>query len=833
MVTIPELEFINRGSELTLLKAYLQRPRGAMPAAIIIRSPPGVGKSRLTDQLSMDPGRPELLFCIVDPDVQGNSESRLHEGFFVQRCAERLNWMASAGEAPWATLRTFLQSRRLKTAKEKRPSDLIADLPGPRSAYKLFVDYASRLLSLGEFAPDKLLTSDRSEAVRLCEEYAEFVLTAHPLALIVREVQHCDHRSLRTLVRWTESMLQLDLLIEYTSQTGEFEHRHQKLLYPLTALGRYFYTFDLINLEQGHLEHLIRTNVRSDFSIEVDAYTSWNGNLRSLVEVQVQVTVGQRIASRQQIGEALCDLTKTIEAHISSLPSLYKVILAICSAHVESVDGAVLSDAISRIAPLTSPLLLGKALSELIDTHRFLIARDGVYRIHNESVADALLGIPAIRPVLAAAEKALRDYYSEVVFESKFDRVGASAAVRQFFRLCASTKDVVRLLRATEVLSDEVENAQDPSLYVEIIGSAVAATPQLYADDHDVLLGWAGSLAYSIGDFPKADGLLSQMHNPDTVCLVMRACALSETGGHDEALSIASALRRNTAEYEHGLVADLIEGLIAGCCGDKEGARRLLTGAIENRRYSGSPLLGYAFRFFEVVENYAGCIEYLERSILWFDKFNLQKAKAFSQAAAAVLVARMGKIAEGRAMIDEAVRILGLRPPSRHLLLNNMAAVELLSETPDAENCKRLLGEAIRYVRDDFSEVTILSNLSLAHWIANETAQAVDCVDKVMQIIGDHDFADQEIYWPVCFNAGQVMNHMGFPERAEEIMRIPGEQSRPPEMNREYWDFRFGNGSLKDERYGYLASRPYHPLYLSSWLFESDGLSLLRQEQPQ
>lgn len=831
MISINDLEFINRGTELALLKNYLLRERGAMPAAIIIRSPPGVGKSRLTDQLSLSSGVADLAFCIVDPEIQGNTGSaRLHDGFFIQRCAERLDSMAASADVPWATLKKFLKSRKLKTAREKKRSDLIDELPSPRSVYKIALDYASRLFSFGNFSSEKLLSSDSSDAVRICEEYAESILESYSIALVMREAQYCDHRSLRALVRWTESVHRLDLLIEYTSHNCEFEHGHQKLLYPLTALDRYFYVFDLVRLDAGHLEHLIRMNVRSDFAIEAKTYMSWNGNLRSLIEMQFQVLVGHKIASPQQVGEVLCDLTKTLETHIASLSPLLRIILATCSAHVESIAGSVLVDTVVSISPATSPLLLERALSELIETHRFIIVRDGTYRIHNETVADALHGVAEIQPLLAAAEKALREYYSKLVFDSKFEGIGMAAAVRQFFRLCARTKDVVGLFRATEALSKEIAGAQDPCLYVEVISSAVIADSNLYADSNDGLLRWAALLAYDVGNFFQTDKLLSRVLSPDAMSLAMHACALSETGGHDQALQIAEELRQRATQDDTRLVADLLEGVIAGCRGDQEHARSRLLTAINNPSYANSPLLGYAYRFFESIEGYAGCIDYLNRSIAWFGKFGLQRSKALSQAATAVLTARMGKIAEARLMIGEAAQILEAKPSSRHLLLNNMAAVDLLSDEPEPDICKQLLGEALRYVRDDFSEVTILSNLSLAHWVANEFEQAQDCVEKILQILGDHDFADQEIYWPLCFNAALVIKDAGFPARAQELLKLPSERVHLPKMNQQYWAFRYGENVLLENQYCFLASRPYHPLYLSTWLIESDGLSLLKQE---
>jgi tetratricopeptide (TPR) repeat protein len=833
MAVVDDLEFINRNTELASLTSWLQRNSAQTSALIVICSPSGFGKSRLTQQLSIRCQReiPTLLFCMVEPDIQVNTGSvRLHDGFFLQRCAEQLSSMADAHIAPWPSLSEFLKSRKWTTVKDKKKADWISEIPSLKSAYKLLFDYASRTFSFGSFSPTKLLASDSHEAVKICTEYTEFVLSANTTALVIRQVQHCDLQSLRTLLDWSQLLPNFDLILEYTSKTGEFEPAHQKLIVRQAGNNRNFHILDIVRLDAGHLEHLIRTNVHSDFCIETDAYLSWDGNLRSIIEMQFRVGIARKITNSEQLQHVLGNLSSTIESHITALPSLHRMVLAICSAHIESIDDRVLAQAVRMIAPATSPLLLKKTIADLIDIHKFLTQTNGSYRIHNETVADALYDLPSFRPLFATAEKALREYYVELVSKVAWDSVGVAAAVRQVFRLCARTKDAVGLLRATDALSAEVSCTQDQSLYVEVVATAIAADPELYAGDHDRLVIWAASLAYDIGNCEQAEHLLSVLREPDAVCLTMRACALQEVGRHDEALQLAAELRANQTQVDVCLAAELIEAIVRGCRGEHDDARRHLNRLIAEPRYANRPLLGYAYRFFEVTEEYTECIEQLNLSIAWFDRFGMERSKAYSQAATAVLIARTGDITSARAMIAEAIRVLSHKVQDRHLLLNNLAAIELLSNTPDFDDCKRLLSEALRYVRDDYSEVTVLSNLSLSYFGLQDYESARECVEKVILILGDHSFASQEIYWPLCFNAAQILLAIGQHERAQEISQLPRKRAGSPRQNRQYWAFRYGDSTDHGDQCRYLASRPHHPLYLSHWLIDLDGLSLLNQE---
>ncbi|PLY99957.1 hypothetical protein CY652_23590 [Burkholderia sp. WAC0059] len=826
-----DMEFINRSGETAFLMERLHHRETSTPALIIIRSPSGVGKSRLTQQVAArcEEEIPGLSFCIVEPEIQVNTASvRLHDGFFLQRCAEQLSRTRPERAALWPSFSSYVKSQRWTTVSQKSKLDLVADVPSWRSAYKLAFDYVSRFMSLGGFAPAKLLTSDSRDAITICATYAEAILSGHRVALVIREVQHCDIQSLRTFLEWSQFYPALDLILEYTSYTNEFEPAHQKLFARLADKRQNFHIWDLEKLELGHLEYLIRTNVDSSISVTADAHLSWSGNLYSVLEMRFQVSIAQAISSPEQVTRALGNLPSILSDHIGRLSSPHRLVLAICLAHVESISEEVLRLAMQSIQPVTSPLLLKNLLRDLVDVHRFLDDRWGAYRIHIEAVADTLREMPALRMLIAAAEKGLRDYYSRVIFDADWDTVGMAVAMRQFFRLCAKTRDATGLLRATEVLSAHVAGTQDQALYSEIVATAVSAEPDLYASDHDKLLIWAASLAYDVSNFGRAESLLAMLKEPDEFSGLMRACAMQEIGRHDDALQLVADLRSKTTATDVVLAADLIKALVLGCHGQLDEARGILHGLVDKPEYEESPILGFAYRFFEVTEEHESRVKELQRSIAWFDRFGMENSKAYSQAATAVLMARAGDVEGGRAMIATASATLSQKVQDRHLLLNNAAAVELLALQPNFARSVDLLAEALRYVRDDYSEATVLNNLALAQAGAGNHDAAVVCVDKLFAILEDHSFASKEIYWPACFNSSWVLASVGLDDRARGALQWAEDHAPTLNQNAQYWNYRYRRSRAVDYAWRYLASRPFHPLYLSHWLIDLDGLSRLK-----
>jgi tetratricopeptide (TPR) repeat protein len=833
MDTSEGLSFVNRGAELAFLNNCLRRPEAA-PALIIIRSPAGFGKSRLTDELSIRCDIPGLTFCIVDPSVRARTgAARLHDGFFLQRCAAELSTIAEKGNATWPTLETFLKTRRWRTVREKAQSDTISELPSYGLAYRIAFDYAARFFAFGRFSAKQLLNSDRSDAVRICSEFVEAVVTTNSISLVVREVQHSDLDSLRMLLRVNQLASGPDLILEYTCGPEEFEPEHQKLFMRTAELHNNFHILELVRLDSTHLEYLIRHNIKSNFDLTSDFYLTWNGNLRSIIELKYQVGIGQKITSPAQIGNVLGNLNKTLELHIGELPSLQRLILAIVLVHIEAIDRWTLIQAVASINPRTASNDLNAALRELIDQHRFLAQSGGIFRIQNETIALAASDSPAIRPFIALAEKALRDHYAGLVDRAEYGGVGISAAVRQLFRLCARTRDVAGLVHATEALSAEVKRSQDQSVYVDVVATAIEADPALYAQDHDDLIVWAASVAYDVCDWGRVANLLVLKINQDSFSWAMRAFALQEIGRHDEALSLAHEIRAQAACSDERLTAGLIEAIILGCRGQRAAARLKLNELVDDPENQNSPLIGYAYRFFEVTAEVNESFDKLRASIDWFERFGFHKSKAYSQLPAAVLMARKGNVGGGRSLMIEAERALAREIRDQHMILNDRAAIDLLDDSPNFASCKEMLLSALRYARDDYSELTILTNLGISYLGMNEIDSAIDCVDKGLAILKHHDFAEIDIYWPVCFNAGQIFSAAGLIGRRDEVLRFPREYGQPVTVNRRYWAYRYHEIADVDEEYKFLASRRSHPLYLSHWLVDLEGLNLLKQARQQ
>jgi hypothetical protein len=820
----PRLPFVNREAELAFLGRCLEDAE-EQAGVVVLTAPPGYGKSSLTDRLRELAGGADRPFCIVDPLVLDTATAtRLHEGYFVQRCAEALDASSRDSRYAWPDLQTFLRERRLKNATQGSGSDLVESFLADETIRRPVFNYLARVFNLGRYAPAELLARDDDFAISRCTEYATSLLARHSLVLVVREAHLMDLYSLRTLLETIASHRMPHLILEYTTNHA-FAAAHEKLLlrYPFVRHCM------LRKMGRDRVEHLLEEAVGCRTRLSPADYENWDGNLRA-----VKWLTGSAAGLAKELPVLLAPrLATSLADEFNRLDGAHKLLLAILHANGEPIALDHLREVLQRALPDA----IGQTPDGLVDA---VMADGGLVvwstaglRLHNETVAQAIAEADTLRPLIALAEKLLRDSYWAVMERPAASAADLSHGLRHVFRLSGRTRDTAGLLRACAALNDRVAQSSDQRIYVDAVASALESDLQLTGPDRDQLIRWAASLAYRTNDPARAADLLEQLQTQDTFTLTMRAFALQELGRHETSLRLAEVIASDAQSPDEGLAAELIKALVGGCLGEVGASRDLLNRIVADPNYQNSPLLGYAYRFFEVVEGFADCLPKLLLSAAWFGRFDLPIPAAYSQLPAAVFLARLGRLGEARTLMSQAVAALEGTVHDKQLLLNDRAAIELLAPKPDYATCVEVLSEALRHARDDFSELTILTNLALARSGIEDHAAAAASARQSMAILESHDFADRDIYWPICFNAAQVFGASDDLQERAAALRFPEQRGGPVSVNKDYWSFRYGRCVAVPEGFEYLTALPRHPVYLSHWLMEVEGMERLMQQPPQ
>lgn len=812
------IEFLNRTTELSVLRNALQAAAGG--ALIIIRSPAGYGKSSLTDKLSEELSSMGFGFAAADPYVRVRAgEAQLHDGFFIQRCAEALDRGTSTGPG----FQAFLKTRRWRTARNKSVLRTLRTMPGPQLGYATAVEYVERLLSFGRFNPNALLTSDQSEAVAICRDYVERACTTTPIVLVVREAQHIDGESLRFLLQLNGEAPRNALILEYTTDNGGFRNDHDKLLGDAFDSLASVNVIDLLRLERSHFERLLARYTRSDMLVSGRFYAQWDGDVRSLKGLRFQVGLGQRITDASQLSRGLADPRANVQGRIEALPSPQRFALACLSAHKERIARGTLAGALVDADPDLDPDRASRAIDALVDGQGLLSQADGWLAFVDEDGAAAAALAKGQAAFLPLAERILRDHYLGCLASRDFSDVSAGLALRQAFRLCARSQDTLRLLGLLGDSQGIIRKANDPEKYLEVL-LAVLRDEGLPATERAHLQAHASMLAYDIVDFERAAGVLAAVAAPTAYQRALLAQCHVETGLLAQAAVYADEMKRSS-DPEEALHAELVEAEIALVRNQWIDCRNLARASIERHCSGDSPLVGHAFRILESTLDYPECIDVAMEGVRWYRRSALPEPLAYAEVAAARHLARSGEIAEARRLLDDASAKLEGRVRDRHLLWTARGAIGLLERQPDFDRCVRALRQALRSTRDDFSEAVIRSNLGIACWKSGDLTGAVGQTDLIAAILDHPRFSDRHVFWPICYNAAQVLRAAGMPAQAATFLDRPATVAPRDGLNPHQWAHRYGEGCEPDPRTPYLHTFDYYPIFLSHWQVDREALA--------
>lgn len=828
MKPLNELEFVNRLDELAAFSDFFEKNEGSSSILLLV-SPSGFGKTRLTNELKLHCSLKRTTFCYLDITPQGDVPTKkLHSGYYVQKFARQLSFMADESMSfAWPSIADYLNKRKSETLKEKNIKSLFSEFPSMNHLYKITADYSERFFSYGHFSPEEITDSDKSDCVNICVEYIEFITSKSNILLIIRESQNCDQYSLKVMLSIQKGN-SLALLLEYTNSENKVNVEFEKILYEGISVAQPFWKHDLLRLDKDKLDYLVHQCIGKNIGSDDGFYLKWTGNIRSIVELGYQVSIGRSFSTQKHVENVISE-NNILKDHIRQLSILEQTILAISIVNIEPISIHIVSKIVESIFSSFNRDDVYSAILQLASVHGFINKSNFHIVVSNDSVIDSFNKTEQAHKICSIIEVKLRDYYSDMINRGCVNDPESPKAIRQLFRLCAKTKDLIGLLKASTSLAEEIKKTNDQSAYVEIIFEAIKKDTELYILNCSQIIEWTAELAYEICDWPRVAELCSTLPFKNNFIRSMLACSLQEIGRHDEALLIAREIHKYAADQNDNIVAWLIESMIEGCRGNIDYARVLLTKCISNKSYPASPLSGYAYRFFEITDDFPGCLEKMNKSIDVFSIHRLEKSKAYSQLPAAVLKARSGDIDGARKLHYEAMNVLENELQDKHILLNNFVAIELLSDDPDYNKCKDCLLKALRYVKDDYSELTIISNIGICYLGLGDYMSAVDYAEKAFFMLDHHDFADKDIYWPVCYNAGKIMELSNNHGKKGEILKYPLIHGRALRINKEYWDYRYGLSDVIDERYTFLAKSLFHPLYLSHWLIDLEGINLLRK----
>jgi hypothetical protein len=206
----------------------------------------------------------------------------------------------------------------------------------------------------------------------------------------------------------------------------------------------------------------------------------------------------------------------------------------------------------------------------------------------------------------------------------------------------------------------------------------------------------------------------------------------------------------------------------------------------------------------------------------------LVSSAAYTELTLASHIAREGDAAGALTAVENAKNLLTSTARDQHILLNNEAAVNLLSESPNSSDCCDKLARGIPCSGDDYSDLVLYTNLAVSAVLAHRADLASEAVERALRIASSPRFADRDVFWGVSFNLQYVDAAMELGRQAELAELF--DDLKPHSLQHEYWQHRCGLTPSAPDRFRHMLSKPYHPMFLSHWTIDVDGLRFLKRQ---
>lgn len=817
---------VNRERELTMLLDRLppRRPNGSI---VVLKAPSGFGKTRLTTKILEELVAQGVFAVAVEPQVRAkNLASSVYQGFYLQRCAEALDEALRESSRAAPRFEVFLKAERLTRAKGVDVKGALRKPPGLRMAYTFGLELIDRLLNTGDHSPKKLLTSDSREAIDTCARYIRHVAEGGPMVLVVREAQHIDQTSLNLLTEIAQPASQHALVLEYTlDATGHFNQLFADLLETADLQDdNWLRIVELLRLSQPHLAQLLRVIAPAAGEMTGEYYLHWDGNVRSISQLKFSISV-EHLSLDSAPLQLQAGVVQEYQRQIQQLASSASFALCLLLAHGEAMPASLLALLLQKANALATKAVVEELVETLVSGDLVTHHTGDQLGVENEDLAEALRTHAPLAGNLLLAKGTLRDYYRAVVIGAGSHPVEVSFAVRQTLRLAVELGDAATIEDVVAFLSQGVTASVDQSWYVAQIVAAVSDQANLFADQQDRLQLWAAELAYEISDFRKSRDLLRRVRVKTAFSEALLCACCTETGDHGEALQMAERLMMGS-EADERFAGQLVELILLRCTGKIDDARSLWDHLAGQPDVDRLKLYGYLLRFKELVADFPECLEALQSSTQWFLARGLTASAAYSDLTIAGHLARQGDDAGAAASLARARDQLALLPRDQHMLLNNEVAVNLLSSTPDPASCCDKLVRAIPGSGDDYSDLVLYTNLAVCAMGAGRNDVAAESTGRALRIAASPNFADRDVFWGVSFNLRLVNEGLALGHDSE-LDRLVG-QLRPHSLQSEYWQHRYGMTASSPARFQHMLSKPFHPMFLSHWTIDVDGLRALK-----
>ena len=792
------------------------------PQVIIIFSGTGVGKSALSSRFlsELDLAHNYLPVRVRTPPE--NSAANPESGLYVQKMfvglQDSIGYYARNKSQAAKTIKRLTFGRYV--ANQKDPSlrrelfhELIGEVVNVKNAIAFAVlsgVYGIKwLFRLGPFDFNSILNETSIRSRSIIDNYMKYVFKRIRIVMSIENAQNIDATSLSCLVDWINESGENPsfLILEYTlseNLQGEDMVRMSERFKEANVAPRFR---RLEKLRSADALSVLRNEIlRSDAEISdelaVEYYhKSADGNIRKLIDFGILSTPTRRVEDNS-----------TLE-NIRQLANDEKFILALLVA----CNGNIPNGMFNAILVTCSDLVTDAPASlSALEDQRHLIERDNQsWSVRHASIIDAwktgdnefqrfnLLAYsridavfrPYVRQPRQTTQERSKAFFTLIQLYRHYSPERLGEMLDELFALVIEAISPQKAWEYVEQLINQTNDhiLQQRAMYFRIL--EMCYRYELFLE------------GLACVEMMERAGLAS-----DQKLIVYKAMFLGMLDRNDECVAYASKkIIENSSNTRLVFNLQLAKLICFRAVNDSENLGTIQAEIDRNSAYSKFDEYGYYLRLKELNEPVVNGLSDLKESIAFFDRRKLPVQAAKSKLALAYNLAATGLLKEGCSTLRGAEDVLSTYREGRHYFANNLAAIDLLSETFDEGVWRRLdLAEMIAVV--PFDHVAIGNNKLIWCKENGDKDRANYVINKLLRNLAD--VPDRHLQAVSMYNLYVYYDSIGSEEAGRYFQRT--------------YDLRLHSRSVRarverrDTEYEteFMLSKPWHVCFLAYWNFD-------------
>jgi hypothetical protein len=803
--------FINRSEDFDYFnKDFAQHSE--RNRVVVLKAPSGIGKSRFTETW-MDTEAVSGRAAIKVSVKQARSNQSSPNQYLGLLASELNNWANNYNSR--LTLNSVLRRFEGKGTKQNAAIEALST----GNIMKAVGKFAERTLGVGKFDPRLIFQSPTIENTLVMQDYIIGFFREQESILNIENIQNIDEQSLRFIDEMLREDLKVYCIFEFTEGVKDTPSC-EEISRLFRDSGVYTTGYDLAQLKFGEAIKILRNTPGALEAFIERAYVETNGNLRPLIDLDVQLPRNfehiEKLLIEQQI-----PLINATKFNIESRSQEELFLLQLIDLKGGSLDEAAFSE-IVKYSPDDFAFVDYDQISSNLIRDDLLIRNEDELSIAQDTLTDLLQSATEYSGTRLVAAEIWRLIYEDILynplssnnplsfFGSKSEHIlGLLNCYIQLDRF----ESIERLLAV--VANYALENGFSASLRRYLGKIEILIAEKVGAQSSDILIKIM-RLYSEIGLWSPALEISKKLDNQTIDAQLSHAALLSYNVLPQEAISLVDqVLSNHTINAGQTLKGELIKMAALRELNNYDQVDRKYDTLISNPRYAATREYGLLLRSIEMTNaNHDKCAESIKQSIDYFVSINMPLEANRSRISSIWHLVYSQRWQEATEIIEEAQKCSENRAMERHFLNNNHAALLISLGVVDS-SVGNLLKLAKITAEGPWEKLIIAMNTMIYFCFMGNLRQMTSQAMIVKSMLDSGAPADNEIRKIAHFNLAQY--YRALDDEESVLSHLSEARKIQHGMYEDKWNRLLASLNPINPHYQSQPLYPFEPTFLSWW----------------